>query len=112
MNAAAGVFLSQVSQHVLYNRLHSIEQRLAKWLLGVRDRIDTDEVDLTHDFLSHMLGIRRPGVTEAIGILAADGVIAHSRSSIVIIGRDGLEARACECYAVIAEAASQPLVAI
>src|SRR5687768_7077536 len=59
--AYTAAFLAQVSQHVLCNRLHTIEQRLAKWLLSVRDRIDTDEVSLTHDFLSHMLGIRRSG---------------------------------------------------
>ncbi len=107
--AYAGAFLTQVSQHALCNRLHTIEQRLAKWLLGVRDRIDTDEIGLTHDFLSHMLGIRRSGVTVAIGALALDGLIQHSRSSITITDREGLESRACECYGVIVEA-TRPLL--
>lgn len=107
--AYAAAFLSQVSQHVLCNRLHTIEQRLAKWLLGVRDRIDTDEIALTHDFLSHMLGIRRSGVTVAIGALALDGVIRHSRNSVTITDREGLEGRACECYSVIVEA-TRPLL--
>jgi len=107
--AYAGAFLSQVSQHALCNRLHTIEQRLAKWLLGVRDRIDTDEIGLTHDFLSHMLGIRRSGVTVAIGALALDGLIRHSRNSITIRDREGLEGRSCECYEVIVEA-TRPLL--
>lgn len=84
----AGVFLTHVSQHALCNRLHSIEQRLAKWLLGVRDRIQSDGVALTHDFLSHMIGIRRSGVTIAIGALALDGLISHSRQSITITDRE------------------------
>jgi CRP-like cAMP-binding protein len=105
----AGAFLTQVSQHAVCNRLHSIEERLAKWLLGVRDRIDSDEVGLTHDFLSHMLGIRRSGVTVAIGALVLDGLVQQSRSSVTIIDRDGLEGRACECYGVIAEA-MRPLI--
>jgi CRP-like cAMP-binding protein len=102
--AFCGTFLAQISQHAVCNRLHSIEQRLAKWLLGVRDRMDSDELELTHDFLSHMLGIRRSGVTVAVGALALDGIVTQQRSSITITDRDGLEARACECYRVIREA--------
>ena len=102
--AATGSFLTQVSQHVLCNRIHTIEQRLAKWLLGVRDRIDSNEIDLTHDFLSHMLGIRRSGVTVAVGALALDGLITHERKSVTITDREGLEERACECYALIRDA--------
>jgi CRP-like cAMP-binding protein len=105
----AGAFLTQVSQHALCNRLHSIEERLAKWLLGVSDRIDSAEIGLTHDFLSHMIGIRRSGVTVAVGALALDGLIRHSRNSITITDREGLEDRTCECYAVIGEA-MQPLL--
>ena len=107
--AYAGAFLSHVSQHALCNRLHTIEQRLAKWLLSVRDRIDTDQIALTHDFLSHMLGIRRSGVTVAIGALALDGLITHSRNSVTITDREGLESRTCECYGVITEA-TRPLL--
>jgi CRP-like cAMP-binding protein len=94
-------FLHQVSQHVVCNRLHSVEQRLAKWLLGVHDRISSDFVALTHDFLAHMLGIRRPGVTVAVGALEMDGLIRHRRNQITIRDRAGLEARTCECYFVI-----------
>lgn len=102
--AATGAFLAQVSQHAVCNRLHSIEQRLAKWLLGVRDRIDTDKIALTHDLLAHMLGIRRPGVTVAIGALALDGMIRHERNGLTILDRESLELRACECYSVIRDA--------
>jgi CRP-like cAMP-binding protein len=105
----AGTFLAQVSQHVVCNRLHSIEERLAKWLLAVSERIDSEEIALTHDFLSHMIGIRRSGVTIAIGALTLDGLIRHSRNSIWITDREGLEDRTCECYGVIAEA-MQPLL--
>jgi CRP-like cAMP-binding protein len=93
-------FLHQVSQHAVCNRLHSVEQRLAKWLLEVRDKVDSDEIRLTHDFLSHMLGIRRSGVTVAIGALEQNGLITHRRSSLTIVDRAGLEDSACECYAV------------
>lgn len=105
--ACTGAFLAQVSQHAVCNRLHTIEQRLAKWLLGVRDRIDSDSIGLTHDFLSHMLGIRRSGVTTAIGALALDGLIQHERSRIVVRDSEGLEDRACECYCVIRDATRQ-----
>lgn len=102
--ACTGAFLAQVSQHAVCNRLHTIEQRLAKWLLSVRDRIESDKIDLTHDFLSHMLGIRRSGVTIAVGALALDGLLSHERNSVTIQDRDGLEERACECYCVIRDA--------
>jgi CRP-like cAMP-binding protein len=102
-------FLSQVSQHALCNRLHTVEQRLAKWLLGVRDRIDSDDIALTHEFLSHMLGIRRSGVTTAIGELALDGLISHQRSSVAITDREGLEARTCGCYGIMRETAHSTL---
>jgi len=93
------LFLHQVTQNLLCNRLHAIEQRLAKWLLIIRDRIDTDELHLTQDFLSHMLGVHRPGVSIAVTALEADGVIGHSRNYIRIRDHKGLLARSCECYA-------------
>jgi CRP-like cAMP-binding protein len=94
----AAEFIGQVSQHVICNRLHSIEQRLAKWLLSVRDRIGSDEMALTHEFLSFMLGIRRSGVTVALGALALDGLISNDRGLIVVRDPAGIEALACECY--------------
>lgn len=93
------LFLHQVTQNLLCNRLHAIEQRLAKWLLITRDRIDTDELHLTQDFLSHMLGVHRPGVSIAVTALENDGVIGHSRNYIRIRDHAGLLTRSCECYA-------------
>jgi CRP-like cAMP-binding protein len=94
-------FLSQVTQNLVCNRLHPIEQRLAKWLLIVRDRIHTDDVHLTQEFLAHMLGIHRPGVSIAINALEVDGLLTHTRNHIVLRDHEGLRSRACECYAVL-----------
>ena len=94
-------FLNQITQHAVCNRLHPIEQRLAKWLLAMRDRCTGDEMPMTHDFLSHMLGIHRPGVSIAIHALEMDGLVTHTRNRIAIRDRDGLIARTCECYAIV-----------
>ncbi|HSY48881.1 MAG TPA: Crp/Fnr family transcriptional regulator [Thermoanaerobaculia bacterium] len=93
------LFLHQVTQNLLCNRLHAIEQRLAKWLLIIRDRIATDEMHMTQDFLSHMLGVHRPGVSIAVSALEVDGLIKHSRNRISIRDHAGLLARSCECSA-------------
>lgn len=87
-----------VSQSAACNRLHVIEQRCARWLLMTQDRVGRDRFDLTQVFLSEMLGVRRPGVTVAMGILEKQGLIGHSRASVSIVNREGLEAAACECY--------------
>jgi len=97
----ASVFLDQITQNLVCNRLHQLEQRLAKWLLMVRDRVGTDRLSLTHEFLAHMLGVHRPGVSIAVAALELDGVIQHGRNSITIRDRAGLLARACECYAAL-----------
>lgn len=106
--AFAGSFMAQVSQHATCNRVHTIEQRLAKWLLAARDRTASDDMDLTHDFLSHMLGTRRAGATVAAGALALDGLIEQRRGGLRITDREGLEARACECYRALHEIAPLP----
>ncbi len=100
----AASFYEQVSQNVVCNRLHTIEQRLSKWLLMVRDRTTSDDLHLTHDFLSHMLGIRRSGVTIAIGAFSLDGLIKSARNRITVRDREGLEARSCQCVAVMRRA--------
>jgi CRP-like cAMP-binding protein len=99
--AFTSTFLEQITQNLVCNRLHAIEQRLAKWLLLVRDRIETNDMPLTHDFLAHMLGIHRPGVSIAVTALELDGLISHSRSLITIRDMEGLQKRACECFAVL-----------
>ena len=91
-------FLLQVSQTAACNRLHTIEQRLARWLLMMRDRTNSDELKLTQEFISHMLGTRVAGVNEAVASLKLSALINHERGSIQILDCEGLEAVACECY--------------
>ena len=90
-----------VSQAAACNRLHVIEQRCARWLLMSQDRVGRPKFDLTQEFLSEMLGVRRPGVTVAMGILEKQGLIAHGRGNITVIDRAGLERASCECYSKI-----------
>jgi CRP-like cAMP-binding protein len=96
--AYTSVFLDQVTQNLVCNRLHLIEQRLAKWLLVMRDRVLRDELHLTQEFLSYMLGVHRPGVSIAIHALEADGLIQHRRNWIELRDLNGIAARSCECY--------------
>jgi CRP-like cAMP-binding protein len=96
--AYTSVFLDQVTQNLLCNRLHAIEQRLAKWLLVMRDRVLSDELHLTQEFLSYMLGVHRPGVSIAVNALETDGLIHHRRNRIELRDRAGIEERSCECY--------------
>jgi CRP-like cAMP-binding protein len=94
-------FHSQVSQSAACNGRHTLQERLARWLLMARDRTESDELPLSHEFLSMMLGVRRAGVTVAVGTLKAAGLIRSSHGHITILDRDGMEAAACECYRVV-----------
>jgi CRP-like cAMP-binding protein len=94
---------AQISQNVACNRLHDMEQRLARWLLEVRDRIESDSFPLTQEFIAEMLGVRRAGVTQTAGQLKERGVIEYSRGRIKIIDVQVLEDVACECYQVLKE---------
>ena len=78
-----------------------MEGRLAKWLLTTRELAEADELDLTHEFIAVMLGVRRAGVTEALGQLRARGLIGHSRGRINILDAEGLGRESCECYGVV-----------
>ena len=91
------VFPIQISQTAVSNGRSNIEQRLARWLLMTDDRVPP-EIDLTHEFISVMLGVRRAGVTEALHALVGRGLIQTERSQIRIIDRDGLEINANGCY--------------
>lgn len=93
--------LTQVSQSVACNRFHSVEARLARWLLMTSDRLGLEEFRLTQDFMSNMLGVRREGVNKAAGTLQTGKLIRYSRGLITILDRRGLEANSCECYAII-----------
>jgi Crp-like helix-turn-helix domain len=90
-----------VAQSAACNRLHVIEQRCARWLLMSQDRVGRDRFDLTQEFLAEMLGVRRPGVTVAMGILEKAGLITHGRGNITVANRAGLEKASCECYRTI-----------
>lgn len=98
-----------VSQSAACNRMHVIEQRCARWLLMSQDRVGRNHFDLTQEFLAEMLGVRRPGVTVAMGTLEKAGLISHGRGRIAVEDRAGLEKVACECYRVIKERQRQLL---
>jgi CRP-like cAMP-binding protein len=94
-------FLTQIAQTAACNRAHRLEERLARWLLSCRDRVKTDELDLTQEFIAQMLGVRRAGVSVAATQLQEKGLIAHRRGHIHILDREGLLAASCECYGVV-----------
>jgi CRP-like cAMP-binding protein len=91
----------QFAQTAACNRLHNIEQRLARWLLITQDRVDSPTLAITHDFLATMLGTDRPSVSLAAGVLQDKQIIEYTRGAVQILSRTKLEACACECYEVI-----------
>jgi CRP-like cAMP-binding protein len=93
--------ITQVSQTAVCNRLHSVEQRLCRWLLLSHDRVPSDEIAMTQEFIATMLGGRRESVTIAAGHLQEAGLIDYSRGHIKIRDRKGLERHSCECYDVV-----------
>jgi CRP-like cAMP-binding protein len=95
------LLMGQLTQTAACNAFHPIEARCARWLLMTRDRMQSDEVELTHAFLACMLGVRRVGVTVAAGNLQRQGLIAYSRGRIAILDPERLAATACECYSVV-----------
>jgi len=95
------VLLTQAGQAAACNGLHAIAERGARWLLEAHDRVGQDRFLLTQDFLAAMLGVRRPSVTLAAGMLQQAGLITYHRGTVTVLDRAGLEAAACECYAAI-----------
>ena len=93
--------LTQMCQTAACNRHHSIAQQLCRWLLLTLDRLPSNELILTQELVANALGVRREGVTEAARDLQAAGCIRYRRGHISVLDRSGLEARACECYAVV-----------
>jgi CRP-like cAMP-binding protein len=91
----------QVAQLAACNRLHEIDQRLARWLLMCQDRVDSQVLPLTHEFLAQMLGTGRPSVSLAAGVLENAQLIENMRGTVKILNRKSLEEAACECYGVI-----------
>jgi CRP-like cAMP-binding protein len=97
----------QVTQIAACNRLHEVHERLGRWLLMCADRIGSNSVPLTQEFLGQMLGTRRSSVTVAAGILQKAGIITHSRGQVTIIDRGKLEEAACECYQLMEHQAEE-----
>jgi CRP-like cAMP-binding protein len=88
------------AQSAACNRVHNIEERTARWLLMTRDRVSGDEFPLTHEFLAQMLGVRRAGVTVAMGMLQKAGLITYARGVVRVVDPAGLHAASCDCYDV------------
>jgi CRP-like cAMP-binding protein len=101
MGRYAVILGMQISQTAACNRLHTVEQRLARWLLVTRDRVDSEFLPITHDFLATMLGTDRPTVSLTANTLQKNHVLQYKRGAVKIVNRKKLEACACECYEVI-----------
>ena len=106
-NAFQSVIFVQAQQSAACHALHTVEARLCRWLLQARDVIDSDSVQLTQEFLSHMLGVQRTAVSLSATALQQRGLIEYSRGKITILNREGLRKCACECYDVIREQVSR-----
>lgn len=94
-------FMQQISQTVACNGLHSIDKRCCRWLLMTSDRVGSNEINLTHEYLGVMLGVRRASVSTALKPLQESKLITTHRGVITILNSEGLKKRACECYQVI-----------
>lgn len=94
--------MTQIAQNATCNRIHSIEERCARWLTMTHDRVHQASFPLTQEFLAQMLGVRRPTVAIATGMLMQAGFIRYLRGNVTIVDRPGLEAAACDCYRLIA----------
>ena len=93
--------MTQTAQTAVCNRHHTLDQQLCRWLLQSFDRLQTNELTMTQELIANMLGVRREGVTEAAHNVQKAGLIKYTRGHITMIDRAGLEARTCECYAVV-----------
>jgi CRP-like cAMP-binding protein len=102
-NRYQGIILFQAQQSAACHALHSVEARLCRWLLLSGDLMDSDQISLTQEFLSHMLGVQRSSVSLCAHALQKSGLIEYRRGKIKIVDRDGIEECACECYAAIRE---------
>jgi CRP-like cAMP-binding protein len=101
MFAYAQAFLEQVLVSVACNGAHSLKQRLARWLLMMRDRGDDDVLRISQSLLAEMLGVQRPSITNAARELERDGLIARGRQQVTVVDRPGLMAASCECYQLV-----------
>jgi CRP-like cAMP-binding protein len=107
----AHTILTQISQSACCNRFHTVEARLCRWLLVSHDRVQSDTLHLTQEFLSQMIGVPRTSVTTVAGKLQRTGLIRYSRGKIRIIDQRGLEDASCECYKIVRDGISHFLAA-
>jgi len=105
----AQAFSDQVSQSVACNRLHTVDERCARWLLMTLDRVHGESFELTHEFLSYMLGVRRAGVTVAMGTLQGAQIIRYVRGRVTVLDRPRLEEASCGCYHITRTASDRLL---
>jgi CRP-like cAMP-binding protein len=98
LNRFAQVMMMQAAQIAACNRIHEVDERLARWLLMSQDRLTNNRIPLTQEFLAHMLGTRRASVTVAAGTLQRAGLIQYTRGEVSVVSRQGLEDASCECY--------------
>jgi CRP-like cAMP-binding protein len=100
LNRHSLALFNQAAQSVACNRLHTLESRCARWLLMTHDRMRLESFTLTHEFLSYMLGVHRPAVTLAAGVLQRAGLIRYTRGRVTVLDRAGLESVSCACYEI------------
>ena len=105
----AQTYSDQISQSVACNRLHTLEERCARWLLMTHDRVHGQSFELTHEFLSYMLGVRRAGVTVAMGVLQGADIVRYTRGRVTVLDRPRLEEASCACYHITRTASDRLL---
>ncbi|HYM14991.1 MAG TPA: helix-turn-helix domain-containing protein, partial [Dehalococcoidia bacterium] len=103
LGSYAVALFALVAQSAACNRMHSLVERSARWLLMTHDRVAADDFRMTHDFLSEMLGVCRPSISVAAEALRSAGCITYHRGEITVLDRRGLEAASCECYGLVRE---------
>ena len=99
----AHTLITQLSQSSSCNMFHTVKERLCRWLLIARDRVQSDTLDLTHEFVSQMVGCPRTSVTAIAGSLQREGLVNYRRGKVIILDRAGLESASCECYRIVKE---------
>jgi CRP-like cAMP-binding protein len=103
LQSSAYLDMIQSSQTAMCNRVHSVEERLSRWLLTAYDRIESNRLNVTHEMIAQMLGSRRSGVTAALGALQQNGSVSLARGYITVLQAEKLETCSCECYRIIRE---------